>query len=139
MAIAQSNHVLQGLLTRAKLAEQIRSSLATNPEYAVYHDAYQYFEARFGLAHPVIVSPSNGVPAGAAHLADIRKVFLKGSVPCLFAEPGYSDALATRLTEGTDTKIIVLDPLGAGFEAGPDLYLGIITQMAKKFSECGNR
>ena len=43
------------------------------------------------------------------------------------------------VTEGTDAKHGVLDPLGATLEDGPDLYFNLIRNLAKSMRDCLSR
>ena len=104
--------------------------------FAVYHDAYQYFEVANGIMAPVIISASDASTPGAAHIQKVQRKLQDGRVTCLFAEPSYSRALVARLIEGTDIRVVELDTLGSGFEPGPGLYPKILEQMAQAFEDC---
>ncbi len=107
-----------------------------NKEFIVFHDAYQYFEAHFGLeaAGSLTVSPER--QPGAARLKAIRdKVAATGSV-CVFAEPQFKPKLLDTIVEGTDARIGVLDPLGASLPAGPELYFALMRGLAKQLNDC---
>ena len=111
-------------------------SVPGTAQMAVYHDAYQYFEAAFGLPEPLIISESDASPPGAAHVVEVREVLATGAYACLLAEPGYSPQLARRLAEGTETRIVLLDPLGSEFTPGPDLYPALLAHMGEQFMAC---
>ncbi len=122
---------------RADISARIPSSLSgTSTKHAVYHDAYQYFEASLGLGAPIMISTSDASAPGAAHLQEVKDRFAEEDINCLFAEPGYSKPLAERLVEGVNIRIIELDPLGSEFEMGPNLYSDILEAMASAFESC---
>ena len=104
--------------------------------FIVFHDAYHYFEARFGIEATGALSLSDAVPPGPARVAEIRSDITDASVVCVFSEPQFSYGLVTTITDGTDVKTALLDPLGSGFEPGPDLYPSLIRDMATQFRDC---
>ncbi|PHP67463.1 zinc ABC transporter substrate-binding protein [Zhengella mangrovi] len=104
--------------------------------FIVFHDAYQYFENRFGLhaAGSVTISPDH-VP-GAERIAAIRHKISDLGATCVFSEPQFESRLIATVTEASATRVGILDPLGAGLAAGPDLYFGLIENMARSFADC---
>ena len=102
----------------------------------VFHDAYQYFERRFGLNVVGSITVSPEVLPGAQRLSAIRdKVKALGAV-CVFAEPQFEPKLVFIVTEGTDARTGVLDPLGAAIADGPDLYIDLIRELGRSFAAC---
>jgi zinc transport system substrate-binding protein len=117
-----------------RLAKTLRP--VSDRTYIVFHDAYQYFENRYNLdnAFAVIANPHQ-LP-GAKRLSTIRaRIRELGSV-CVFAEPQFSPALMRTITENTDARTAVLDPLGAALEPGPDLYFDLLEGMANDLLRC---
>ncbi len=104
--------------------------------FIVFHDAYQYFENRFGLQAAGSVTVSPEVAPGAERIAAIRDKVADLKVRCVFSEPQFSPSLVTVVTEQTDANASVLDPLGADLEPGPDLYFNLLQNLAKNVSEC---
>ena len=104
--------------------------------FIVFHDAYQYFEERFGLtaAGAIAVAPER-LP-GAQRIAEIRARLRETSAVCVFREPQFSSSLVDVVVEGTNTRTGVLDPLGATIEDGPELYFSLLRAMAASFRKC---
>ncbi len=104
--------------------------------FIVFHDAYQYFEKRFGLkaAGSITVSPEK-LP-GAKRLKEIRAKVEELGATCVFAEPQFRPKLVKVVTDGTKAKSGTLDPLGSTVEAGPDLYFDMMRNMAKSIKDC---
>lgn len=104
--------------------------------YAVFHDAYQYLEHRYGL-HPLtaITSHPERRP-GAAHLSELNAQLSEHDVRCLFSEPQFDSRLIARLSEGRDVRHSVLDPLGSHLVPGPHAYDELMHQLAAGFSRC---
>ena len=104
--------------------------------YIVFHDAYQYFERRFGLnaVGSITISPERA--PGAKRIAEIRARLRDTGAACVFAEPQFEPALARTVVEGTETRIGVLDPLGADLAPGPSTYGTILRKLAASLRDC---
>ena len=121
-----------------KLDQQLSTTLApvkTVP-YLVFHDAYHYFEARYGLNAAGAVTPSPEHIPGARRLREVRKYIRTTAARCLFREPQFSPAWLQLISEGTQLKIGTLDPLGATLKPGPELYFTLMHQLAKSLTDC---
>ncbi|GAB4357446.1 MAG: zinc ABC transporter substrate-binding protein ZnuA [Oricola sp.] len=104
--------------------------------YVVFHDAYQYFEHRFGLSPAGSITVSPDVMPGADRLREIQARVRELNATCVFAEPQFEPKLVSVVTEGSAARSAVLDPLGATVEAGPDLYFEVLRAMASSFRAC---
>ena len=104
--------------------------------FIVFHDAYQYFETRFGLKATGSITVSPEVMPGAERVSEIRGKVKELGAACVFAEPQFEPRLVATVTEGTQAKSAVLDPLGSGLADGPDLYFQLIRTMATSFRDC---
>ncbi len=111
------------------------SGLADRP-FIVFHDAYSYFEHRFGLHAAAAITVNPETLPGAKRLSAIQARIRKLGVVCVFAEPQFSPKLVALVTEGTRAKPARLDPLGALEEAGPGHYSKLIRQLAASFRGC---
>lgn len=107
--------------------------------FVVFHDAYQYFERRFGLniAGSITVSPEN-MP-GADRISDVREKLKTLSTACVFAEPQFDLRIVDVLVEGTSVGKGVLDPEGANLSEGPGLYGELLNAMADSLVGCLTR
>lgn len=111
------------------------SPLRTRP-FVVFHDAYHYFEARFEIPASGAVSLSDAVKPGALRIRELQKLIADLGVVCVFAEPQFEPKLQRRLTEGTEVRSGILDPVGAGIEPGKGHYEQLLRAMASGFSDC---
>lgn len=104
--------------------------------FVVFHDAYQYFENRFGVkaAGSITVSPEKS--PGAARIQQIHDKIKSLKVACVFSEPQFEPKLVKTVIDGTDAKTGVLDPLGAELKDGPDLYPQLIRNLADSLKAC---
>jgi zinc transport system substrate-binding protein len=120
------------------LDEELRQALAParNKPYIVFHDAYQYFEARYDL-HPagsITVSPE--LSPGARRLVEIRNRIKSDKAVCVFAEPQFEPKLIRTAIEGTDARAATLDPLGARLKPGPNAYFQLLRNLARDLTDC---
>ena len=124
--------MLDGLIT------EVESELASlqASEFIVFHDAYQYFENRFGVNAVGTVTVSPEVMPGAKRLRELREKIEKSKATCVFSEPQFEPKVVEVITSGTSARTGVLDPLGAELKPGPDLYPTLIRQMAKALKAC---
>lgn len=104
--------------------------------FVVYHDAYQYFEARYGLRALGTVTATPGHGVGARRLASIRNAIAEQGALCVFAEPQFRPKLAEILASGTGARMGVLDPIGAGLKPGPGLYSTLMRNLAQAAVDC---
>jgi len=104
--------------------------------FIVFHDAYQYFERRFGLsaAGSMMVNPD--IMPGADRVREIKARIGEVNALCVFAEPQFEPKLLATVTEGTGTKSGVIDPLGATLQDGTELYFKLIRTMANSMRSC---
>src|SRR5690606_18091301 len=102
----------------------------------VFHDAYQYFEHRFGINVVGSITVSPDVVPGAQRVSEIRAKVQEFSAACIFSEPQCEPRLVSVVAEGTGARTGVLDPLGADLEDGPELYFELIRNMATSLSVC---
>jgi len=104
--------------------------------FFVFHDAYQYFEKRFGLQAAGALTLNPEVPPGPRRLSEIRGKIKKADAACVFAEPQFQARVIDTVIEGTDAKKGVLDPLGWDIAPGQDHYPKMLEAMAKAFRTC---
>jgi zinc transport system substrate-binding protein len=122
----------------AALDAELKAQLTGMEEarFIVFHDAYQYFEGRYGLtaAGSITVSPER--QPGAARLKAIRAKIEGAKSACVFSEPQFEPKLVARLVEGTKAKSGTLDGLGAGLPEGPELYFTMMRNLAGSLKGC---
>ena len=104
--------------------------------YVVFHDAYQYFEARFGVSAVGSITVSPAVLPGAERVAELQDKVRDLGATCVFSEPQFEPKLVATVTENTNAGTGVLDPLGTSIDDGPDLYFTLIRNMAASLKGC---
>ena len=120
------------------LDTEIASTVAPvkDKPFIVFHDAYQYFEHRYGVrvSGSITVSPET-IP-GAQRVAEIRSKVADLGATCVFAEPQFEPKLVNVVLEGTSAKSGVLDPEAATLPQGPDLYFDLMRDIASSLKSC---
>lgn len=120
------------------LAKEIEAALAPikGKSFVVFHDAYQYFEARFGLTAAGAITVSPEVQPSAKRLSEIRGKIKTLGVACVFAEPQFKTKLVATVIEGTGAKAGTLDPEGASVDAGDGAYAALLRNLAQGLTSC---
>jgi zinc transport system substrate-binding protein len=104
--------------------------------YAVFHDAYQYFENRFGLSPAGSISDVSAQAPSAERLAELRNKIVAVKAACVFREPQYDDKVVATVIEGTGARQGVLDPLGADLSPGPEAYQQLLLNLGRSLKSC---
>ena len=129
----------QALLPKLdKITEEIRAEVASahDKPFLVFHDAYRYFEDRFGLkaVGSIVVSPER--KPGARRLSELREKVRESGVVCVFDEPQFNKRIVEVVVQGSEVRTGTIDPLGADIEDGPELYFTLLRNMANTFKTC---
>ena len=103
----------------------------------VYHDAYGYFAAHYGLEIFGSIALGDATAPGAARLAELRDGVAAGTPVCLFPEAQHDPVLVQQLAEGTGARIGgALDPNGSTLEPGPGAYAALLRSLAQTMADC---
>lgn len=120
------------------LSRDIANSLSpvSKNNFIVFHDAYHYFEDRFGLHAVGSVSIDPEHQPGVKRINAIRQLIVEKNVTCVFSEPQFPNKLINVVVENTDARIGVLDPLGMSLNEGADLYPRLMIMLRDNFVHC---
>ena len=118
------------------LTKTIKKDLNKNASFVVFHDAYQYFEKRFGLSVVGALTVNPDVMPGAEQLSEIREVIGEKKVKCIFSEPQFNPAIIKSIASDTGVKTGVLDPLGATINKSKNMYFNLIEDMSNALKDC---
>jgi zinc transport system substrate-binding protein len=116
-----------------------RLAPVANRPYVVFHDAYQYFEHRYGVQAVGAIAINPTLRPSAHRLEEIHERLKELDAACVFAEPQFEPALVDVVIEGTNARKGVLDPLGAAIDAGPEQYFQLMNDLADSLVECLGR
>ena len=133
-----STNAAEGQAELIAVRRQIDSMIAPfrGTRFMVFHDAYHYFEARFGVEAGGALTLGDASAPSPARLAEVRASVAERQVVCVFAEPQFNTKLVEAVIEGTAARIALLDPMGINLDAGPELYGRLLMQMAAAMSGC---
>lgn len=122
----------------AALAPELRSALAPvrAEPFLVLHDAWQYFEAEFGLRGVGAIALSPERPPGARRLVALRGRLQESGARCVFSEPQFPAAIVGTLIRETPARTAAIDPLGADLAPGADLYPALMRGIARTLVGC---
>ncbi|MCY4487329.1 MAG: zinc ABC transporter substrate-binding protein [Deltaproteobacteria bacterium] len=109
---------------------------ARKKPFIVFHDAYQYFEKRFGLTAVGSAVVSTNRTPGVRRVRELRRKVRELGVVCVFAEPRYDPRFVRLITEGTDARAGTVDPAGMMVKPGPEMYFSLLRNMAASFKAC---
>ena len=115
---------------------EARMAPLSDQPFVVFHDAYQYFETRFGLTSAGAISLGDASQPSAGRVAEIQQVMAESGVICVFSEPQFDPGLVATVADGADVRTEVIDPLGQGLEPGVDFYPMLIEDVAHSFGAC---
>lgn len=120
------------------LSEELARELApvVGKPFVVYHDAFQYFENRFGLAAVGSVTVNPDLPPSGKRLQELRSLIRSAGARCVFAEPYLPSRAIEVIAEGTGAKTGILDPEGLTLQPGPQLYAELMRNLSRSFRAC---
>ena len=120
------------------LTEEVAGQVAPvgDKRFIVFHDAYRYFEDRFGLTAMGSAVVSEERSPGVRRIRQLREKVRQSGVTCVFSEPHFDQRLVATIVEGTDIRSGTVDPLGVDVENGPELYFAVLRNMAASFRDC---
>lgn len=103
--------------------------------FLVFHDAYQYFEARFDVDAAGAISRGDANAPSAARIAALRDLVQARDIACILTEPQFDPGLVETVFGGVARRGVV-DPLALGVAPGPDLYPDLLRDMAAALRDC---
>jgi zinc transport system substrate-binding protein len=107
-----------------------------NKPFIVFHDAYQYFETRFGLTAVGSISDVSAAAPSAKRLKEIKDKLEETKAICVFREPQFDAKYVNVVLEGSKARQGVLDPIGSDITPGPKAYAELFTKLAKGARDC---
>lgn len=123
----------------AALDETLAAALAPvrDKPFIVFHDAYQYLDARYDLDAVGAITLHPDRAPGAARIQEIRALLAERGAVCVFTEPQFEPRVVSRLVEDTGVRTGVLDPdAAAAHVPGPDLYFALMEDLSASLVTC---
>ena len=118
------------------LINNVEKELSKDISYIVFHDAYQYFETRFGVKSAGALTLNPDVLPGAKQIADIQDLISDKGIKCIFSEPQYNPKIIETLGNDMNISTGVMDPLGAFIDPGPTMYVELVNGIANSIKDC---
>ena len=126
----------QAILSIDKMIKEIDGNINKDAKFIVFHDAYQYFEKRFGVMTAGALTLNTDVLPGAKQISEIQKVIAERDIKCIFSEPQFNPKIIETIAQDTGIKTGVLDPLGSIFDANKMQYFKLINDLGNKLKDC---
>jgi zinc transport system substrate-binding protein len=130
---------LQAFISRGQALDQrLKARLAPvlGKPYFVFHEAFDYFEAAYGLKHSGVFSLASEVQPGAQHVAQMRERLQAAGPTCVFSEPPLQPRLAQTLSAGLPVTLAELDAMGGKLPVNSTAYEQLLTQLADALVGC---
>ncbi len=120
-----------------QLDAHLLASLASigDAPFIVFHDAYQYFEKRYGLQSIAAVLDPGRVGTSLQRQFQLRALIREHQALCVFVEPQFEQS-RVRAMVGDSAQIKELDPLGVGLPLDSQLHLLVLRQIADQLQLC---
>jgi zinc transport system substrate-binding protein len=113
-----------------------RMDRVSQKPFFVFHEAFDYFEAHYGLEHAGVFSVLGEVQPGARHVADMRARLQRAGPSCVFSEPPIRPRLAQTLTEGLPVRMAELDALGMTVDTDAEGYEQLLENLGSDLASC---
>jgi zinc transport system substrate-binding protein len=113
-----------------------RFQAPSTKSYAVYHNAYQYFEKQFGLQHDMIILQDPEVQPSIREMITLRSQVNEQRPSCLLLEFDSSSDLVNTVLNGYELKLITVDLLGSNVDSSENAYREFIANLADDFYQC---
>ncbi len=104
--------------------------------FVVFHDAYQYFEVRFGLSAVAALTLDPSRPIGGRHLREVQGKVRGAGAVCVFADAQAPKSAVVGLARDLGIKAGTLDPFGVGLGAKPESYAVLLRRLADGYRAC---
>ena len=133
-----ARNAAQALEALERLDARLRDRLAPvrDRPFVVFHDAFAYFEAAYGLRAVGSITVTPEQAPGARRISELRaKVLALGAI-CVFREPQFEPRLVNTIIQGTQARTGTLDDLGAELPEGPGLYALLLERLADNLLDC---
>ena len=126
----------QAIKSIDQMIKDIDTNINKDAKFIVFHDAYQYFETRFGVMTAGALTLNTDVLPGAKQISEIQEVIEERDIKCIFSEPQFNPKIIETIAQDTGIKTGILDPLGSIFDANKMQYFKLINDLGNKLKDC---
>ncbi len=119
------------------LDAEINTALAGLQEipFAVYHNAFRYYEQQYGLSHIASYTENEELKPGIRKVLEVRELLADNNVNCLLLEPSNNPEEISQLT-GREMKLISIDILGFDYAANKTGYRDFMSGITQAIKTC---
>ena len=104
--------------------------------FLVLHDAFQYFERRYGLTAAGAVTRRPDVRPSPRRISQARARLAEAGAVCVFGEPQFPQLHAKVVSDGTPSRLGQIDALGALLPETAEAYPLLLRGIAEGLKAC---
>jgi zinc transport system substrate-binding protein len=130
---------LQQLITKIRAVDQrLKDTLSPiqNTPILVFHNAWGYFEAHYGITQVNTMTMQATQQLSLAKMQSIRATIQQKNIACLINEQYAPMAMVDTLSQQEQLKVISLDVLGTHIPISNNSYIELLEHTAQGFLAC---
>lgn len=113
-----------------------RMAAVRDRDYAVYHNAFQYFEREHGLSPSLVFVLDDEIQPGMRQLLSVRRELENRPMHCLL-EDGTANAATIRTALGDlALRRVQADTMAVELDFGPEAYIQLLEQLVSAYEAC---
>ena len=120
--------------SKARIAARLQAP--SDRGYAVYHNAYQYFERQFGLQHGMVILRDPETQPSIRQIVALRADVKARQPACVLLEFDSSEELLRTVLDGFETTLVTVDLLGSEVSTNTGAYTEFLSNIADDFYRC---
>ncbi|MGK7346738.1 MAG: metal ABC transporter substrate-binding protein [Candidatus Nitrospinota bacterium M3_3B_026] len=116
------------------LDEQIRAALGKPglaKSFVAFHNAWEYFAARYGLEQAGVIETAPGREPSARHMIELIEKIKESGARAVLTEPRFPPRLAETLAREAGVRVVEVDPIGG--VPGREGYIELMRYNAGQF------
>tara|TARA_R100001143_G_C3357607_1_gene133454 strand:+ start:1754 stop:2572 length:819 start_codon:yes stop_codon:yes gene_type:complete len=135
--VAYANNLNRFLLALDTLDQEIAAQFAglDTDNFAVYHNAFAYFEKQFGLQHQVSFTENEEIQPGVRRILQIQEIIAANEISCLLIEPGNNPVQLAQLLD-RPLQMTSIDVLGFAYPLSATAYVDFMRNLSVSIAEC---
>lgn len=134
------NNLSEFLAALDRLDVEINSALAGLKQipFAVYHNAFRYYEKQYGLRHTASYTENEELQPGIRKILEVREQLEANNVSCLLLEPANNPEEIAQLT-GRAMELVSIDILGFDYAVNQNGYSDFMLGVTESIQQCLQR
>jgi len=122
------------LLAHAQILAQLAEHTITG--WAVYHQAFAYFEADYALPTALRLKDSDNVEPGIRSALAFKNALQAQQLDCIVTEPDVNPATVHALLDNNTLRVQAVDILGLTLPVSHTSFTELLTTMATAITAC---